>query len=172
MFTFNYLRRRVSIEHSHGRVSVFIAPGNRQTVYLFALVWFSLGMFFLVSIFIEPLLHSGFSRSVLPVLLMFILVVGGCLYVMRALVFRALGVDEIVIQGGRLQWTSRALWLKQQLELPASEISDVKAVTPWHAMRNHVEFTSGKRRYVVGDSLMHDETLELAAALKHAVGGR
>jgi len=72
MFTFNYLRRRVSIEHSHGRVSVFIAPGNRQTVYLFALAWFSLGMFFLVSIFIEPLLHSGISRSVLPVLLMFI----------------------------------------------------------------------------------------------------
>jgi hypothetical protein len=118
----------------------------------------------------SPLLHHGFSVNAWPVLLIPVLLIGIYFVVLRAVIWRAFGMDEIFIQAGRLQWTSRALWLKQELELSVSEISDVKAVTRWHAMRNHVEFTSGARRYLVGDALLHDETVELAQALKHAVG--
>jgi hypothetical protein len=172
MFTFNHLRRRVSIEHSHGCLSVLIGRNNRQVSYALVLAWFSLGMLFLVSVFVGLLLENGFSIHVLPALLILVLLFGGWLMAARALIWRSFGVDEIVIQGGRLQWTSRALWLKQELEMPASEISEVKPVTPWHAMRNHVEFTCGSRRYLVGDGLLQEETVELAQAMKHAVGIR
>jgi hypothetical protein len=94
MLTFNHLRRRVSIEHSHDCLSVLIARNNRQVSYVFVLAWFSLGMLFLVS-------DNGFSIRVLPALLILALLVGGWLMAARALIWRAFGVDEIVIQGGR-----------------------------------------------------------------------
>jgi hypothetical protein len=101
MLTFNHLRRRVSIEHSHDCLSVLIARNNRQVSYVFVLAWFSLGMLFLVSVFVGPLLDNGFSIRVLPALLILALLVGGWLMAARALIWRAFGVDEIVIQGGR-----------------------------------------------------------------------
>ncbi len=172
MLTFNHLSRRVSIEHSRGELTVRIGPSNRQMFYVFALVWITFGTGFFTLSFRGPLMHSGFSMNGLPALLVVISLIGIYFVVMRALIWRAFGVDEIFVQDGRLQWTSRALWLKQELELPVGEISDVKAVTPWDSLRNHVEFTSGTRRYIVGDALLHDETTELALALKHALGLR
>ena len=172
MFTFNNLRRRVSLEYSHGRLHVNIAAENQRTAYIFIVAWFSCAAMFLIWTFTRAVWRSGFSGDDWPLLLILATVIGVFLVVLRSTIWRAFGVDEIVIQGGRLQWTSRALWLKQELELPASEISDVKAVTPWHAMRNHVEFTHRARRYFIGDALLHDETVELALALKHAIGSR
>jgi hypothetical protein len=172
VFTFNHLRRRVSIEHSHGSLHVRIAGKNQRVGYIFVLAWFSCGALSLIWMFTRAVWRSAFAADDWPFLMIVAVIAGVYLIFVRRLIWRAFGVDEIVIQGGRLQWTSRALWLKQELELPASEISGVKPVTPWHAMRNHVEFTCGSRRYLVGDGLLQEETVELAQAMKHAVGIR
>jgi hypothetical protein len=45
----------------------------------------------------------------------------------------------------------------------------VEAITPWHSLRNRVEFTAHGRRYTIGTQLLSSEARELASALKHAL---
>jgi hypothetical protein len=74
------------------------------------------------------------------------------------------------VGGGTLRWTRTALCWMREFEIPTMEIKEVRALTPWHALSNRVEFTAHKRRYVIGDMLLRDETTELAEQLRHAVG--
>ena len=171
MLTFNRFRRRVLIERSHGNLHVRIAAENQRSAYVFGIGCFICGGIFLIWIFARALWRSGLSGD--DWLLSMIAVVAASVYLvfLRRMIWEGFGVDEIMVHGGMLHWTAKAWWFRQELELPTSEISEVKAVTRWwNRQGSHVEFTSGKRRYMVGDGLMLDETVELAQALKHAIG--
>ena len=173
MFEFNRFRRRVSIVHSHGELRVRIAAENQRGDYIFILAWFSCAAICLIWTLIRGLSRSGFSSDDWPLFLFGAVAAGVFMVVLWRTIWRAFGVDEIVVHGGILRWTAKAWWFHQELELPVHEISAVKAVTRWwNRQGSHVEFTYGSRRYLVGFGLRLDETSELAQALKHALGVR
>jgi hypothetical protein len=89
---------------------------------------------------------------------------------LRIAVWRAFGVEQITVEGGVLSWTRTALWWVRKVEIPTTDITEVKAITPWHALSNRVECTAHKRRWMIGDMLLKDETTALAEQLRHAVG--
>jgi hypothetical protein len=139
-------------------------------MYIFLLLAFTAGFISFCSILIPPLIRSFSSRHLLIVLpfLAFILIwyfVG-----LRVGVWRAFGVEKVVIEADMLRWTRTALWWKRNVEIPTGEVTEVRAVTPWHALSNRVEFTALGLRRKVGDMLLRDETAELADELRHAVG--
>ena len=84
--------------------------------------------------------------------------------------WRAFGVEEIVVHGDTLCWTRTALFWERRFEIPTKEITHVRAVTPWHALSNRVEFTALGTQRTIGDMLLRDETTEIAHALKKAIG--
>ena len=68
-------------------------------------------------------------------------------------------------QDGEAAWKWR-----RSFSAELSEISDVEAKTPWHALANRVVFTCRGRTYTVGDMLLQDEANEIAHELKHSIG--
>lgn len=84
--------------------------------------------------------------------------------------WRAFGVEELVIGNGRLHWERTAWKWRRQFETNLSDISDVEARTPWHALANRVVFTCSGRSHTVGDMLLQDEANEIAQELARAAG--
>jgi hypothetical protein len=172
MFTFKRLRRRVLISHSHGRLRVKITADNERSAAVVVLVWITaIAAIFLWS-FTRPILRSHLSGTDWFEVLIPVAGMVAYLLALRATIWRAFGVDDIVVEHGTLHWSAKALWFKQKAEIPIAEISQVKAVTSWPSINNHVEMMAGARRYVIGERLLTDETNELADALKRAVGER
>jgi hypothetical protein len=85
------------------------------------------------------------------------------------LIWEVFGVEEVIVQDGTLRWTRTALFWKRRFETITADISSVEAITPWHSLRNRVEFTAHRRRYTIGTKLLSSEARELASALKHAL---
>lgn len=130
---------------------------------------FTAGFVFFTYIFVHPFFHgAGIKDLVLfSPFIAFILVwyfIG-----LRLTVWRAFGVEEITIEGGTLHWARIALFWKRKLDIPAKDITDVKAVTPWLGLSNCVEFTARGRQRSIGDMLLRDEATELAHELKHRI---
>ena len=73
------------------------------------------------------------------------------------------------MKDGTLRWTKAALFWKRRFETVTAYISSVEAITPWHSLNNRVELTAHGRRYTIGQKLLRDEAIELAAALNHAL---
>jgi hypothetical protein len=88
---------------------------------------------------------------------------------LRLTVWGAFGVEQIVVEGGLFRWTRTALNWTRKLEIPAKDVTDVRAITPWHGLSNHVEFRAHGRSRGVGDMLMRDEATELAQKLSHTI---
>jgi hypothetical protein len=166
------LRRRVSITHKHGSVVVRIERHNDRTLYILLLLAFTAGFVSFCSILVPPLIRNFSFRNFLIVLPFLAFILIWYLIGLRVGVWRAFGVEQVVIEGDILRWTRTALWWKRDVEIPTSEVTEVRAVTPWHALSNRVEFTAHGRRRKVGDMLLRDETAELAHELRHAVGLR
>ena len=164
------LRGRVSVNHNRGAAVVQIRRHNQRTFYIFSLLAITTGFILFCSVLIPPLLHN-FSLHALAYLLpvlAFVLVwfaIG-----LRIAVWRAFGVDQIIIDGGVFKWKRTALSWKRVVEVPINTISEVRAVTPWHGLRNRVELTVGGRHQTIGDMLLRDESTELALALRRAIG--
>jgi hypothetical protein len=172
MFTFKRLRRRVLISHSHGRLRVKITADNESSMAVVFLVWMTgfAAVFFYT--FTAPMFRLELSGGEWFLALIPVSVAVVYCAAFRVIFWQAFGVDDIVVERGRLHWSAKALWFKQEAEFPIGEISQVKAVTSWFGKRNHVEMTVGGRRYLVGNRLLMDETTELADALKRALGVR
>ena len=170
MFTFQgKLRRRVLINHKHGALTVRIERHNDRALYIAMLTAFTAAFAFCMYIFVRPFFHgAGVKDLVLfSPFIAFILV--WYLVGLRIAVWRAFGVEEITIEGGRLRWTRTALFWSRKLDIPATDVTEIKAVTPWHALSNRVEFTARGRHRSIGDMLLRDEANELARELNHRI---
>jgi hypothetical protein len=165
-----YLRRRVFIDHSHGRLHIRILHGHRKDLAIFGVLLSSLFVVLTGSMFIAPVRRAGWSMDLLYLLPLILLAVAYYI-VLRIAIWMAYGREEIVVEGDDLRWTCIALWLRDELRAAASEVTEVKAVTPWHG-RNFVELTTRGRTYRIGDPMLRDEAIQLAHAMKAAIGLR
>jgi hypothetical protein len=163
-------RRRVSVSHKHGGLVVRIARHNHRASSIFVLIGFTAGFVFFLYIFISPLFRRSFSSDAVYILPFLAFVVMWYVVGIRGAIWRAFGVEQITVEGGVLYWTRTALFWVRKVEVPTKEITEVKAITPWHALGNHVELTANNQRRVIVDMLLRDETTQLADQLKHAVG--
>jgi hypothetical protein len=82
----------------------------------------------------------------------------------------AFGVEEVSIESGSLRLTRTALKWTHASDIRIVDITEVRAISPWHGLDNTVEVTAGRRPRRIGDRLPHDEALELAHYLRHAIG--
>lgn len=164
--TFPYLRRRVFISHVHGRLRVRIARGNhRGTTPFTVLVIATCAMAYIEVQLVQMMLEHRLNIYLWPIALLFLI----CWVAMvRGVIWEKFGVDEISIQDGILLWRSKALWLRQEVNIPVNEISDVQVITPWHGFRNRVELTVKKGTYLMGEAILRDEAKQLADELKKA----
>jgi hypothetical protein len=85
-------------------------------------------------------------------------------------VWGAFGVEEISIEAGSLRRTCTALKWTFVSEVRTADITEIRAITPWHGLDNTVEVTAARKQLRIGDRLLHDEALELAKEMCHAVG--
>jgi len=163
-------RRRVFIKYEHGTLAVRIERNSDRPLYITILLAFTAAFVFFMTTFIRPFFRDASIKDFLYVspFLAFLLV----WYVigLRVTVWRAFGVEEVLVKGGFLQWTRTALFWTRKLEVPAKNVADVKAITPWHTLSNRVEFSALGRRRAIGDMLLRDEATELAHELRRAVG--
>jgi len=169
MMTFPYLQKRVSIAQSHGCLRIQVAHINRRGLGIFGLLFSTLFLLLAGPVFIGPLWRAGWSIEALYLLPLPVLVAIAYLIAIHTCLWEAFGREEIVVQDGLLRWTCKALWWKDELEVPVGEISDVRAVTPWHG-GNRVELTARGRSYRVGEKILRDEATHMAHALRGAAG--
>jgi hypothetical protein len=102
----------------------------------------------------------------LPVVL---LLLGLWWWLVRYSIRDGFGVDKITVQNGDLHWKSKALWLKQEVNIPVNAISAVRAVTPCHGLQNRVELTVKKGTYKMGEGILRGEAEQLAHVLKQTL---
>lgn len=170
MFTFKKrLRRRVLVSRKHGALIVRIGPHNDRPTYILLLAAFTVVVAYFMYVFIRPFFYRATLRDLLYMLPFIAFVSLWYVIGLRIGLWRAFGIEQIVIEDGRLSWSGTALFWKRNLEIPVTEITDIKAVTPWHSLSNHVEVTASGRRRSVGDMLLRNEATELAHELKHSI---
>jgi hypothetical protein len=123
-------------------------------------------------LFLSVLLVRAFldsAREAFYFLPVFLVVAARPLICIALGVWRAFGVEEIVISNGILLWTRKALWWTSNFESKVGDITNVVAETPWHCLTNRVEFVSKGRTYSIGDMILTDEAKQIAHELKRAI---
>ncbi len=146
-----------------------IAVHNQATTNRFVLMFFSAGFIWFLAIFVKPLLVHGFSRDSLVILPFLAFLILWFILGVRIFGWRAFGTEDIFVDHNVMEWRRTAIWRVRTVAASATDISDVRAVTPWHGLSNRVEFTFHGRIYCIGEMLLRDEALELASALNHAL---
>ncbi len=170
MFVFNYLRRGGGvITRKHGGLHVRIFHNKGTTAGITGLLISTLFFALMAWGFSDPFRHVGWSRELLYLLPLPILLVLPYLIVLRIVIWKAFGQEEILVENGVFRWTCTSLWLSDEFKTPTSNISAVSAVTRWFG-DNHVDFTTQDRTYRMGDKILRDEAVQLAHALKRAIG--
>ena|ERR1700742_439681 len=165
MMRLSYLRRRVSIRHKHGALRVRIASSSDRSPIIATAVFMAIIGLMQVA-FITTMWHQ---RTYLYIAPFVVLIFGFWLWLVRTAIREKLGVDEISIQNGTLHWTSKALWMRQEADIPLHEILEVRAVTPWHARWNRVELVVKGGIYQMGTGILRDEAEQLAHELKKVI---
>jgi hypothetical protein len=161
-----YLRRRVHITQTAGRLSVRIERQNARGVYIWLTCLFSVGFgLFCSTIWDATLQNPNDALYVLPV---FALGLACYALVLAIAVWGIFGVEEILVEGNALIWTRRALTWSRVRSIPVDDITRIKAITPWYGMDNAVEVTAVSQSYSIGNKLLRDEALELAQNLHDA----
>ena len=159
------------ITQTHGNLRVKIAHSNQRGSGIMGTVMATAAMLLIAPTFIAPLHRANWPRPALYVLPLLGLFIGAYLIALWISLWQAFGIEEIVVRDGLLRWKWKVLWFKGELDIPAEEIFDVKAVTPWHG-DNRVEFSAQGRQFRIGEKILQDEATELAQALRRAVVGR
>jgi hypothetical protein len=167
------LKRRVSISHRGGALAIQIKRHNQWKSAIWLLFWFTMAFLFFCSVLLKGLFRALSAHSAagsLSVVAFFAFIFVWYAMAVRLGLWRAFGVEELVVDNGRLHWERTAWKWHRQFETNVSEISDVEAKTPWHALANRVEFTCSGRRHTIGDMLLQDEAHEIADELARAAG--
>lgn len=171
MLSFNPHRRRLSITHDkHGALSVRISRNNDASTYMVLFIGSTVIFVWFAWLIVLGLMRGPFSGDTFYGLTFAAFIVMWYSILLRVSLWRLCGEEELLVQQGKLHWTRKALLWVRRLEIPAQSITSVKAVTPWHALSNHVEVTAFGKRKSIGDMLLNDEAVELAQQLRHAVG--
>jgi hypothetical protein len=170
VFRFNSLRRRLSIRSSNGALSATISPNNNRATYVLMLVMFTCVFAWFLTLFARPFFKTPFSSDNLYLFPFLGFVVLWYVIGVRIALWRLFGVEKLIVESGVMRWTRKALFWARQLEVPTKDITGVRAVTPWHAQSNRVEFTALGKRRSIGDMLLRDEAIELSEKLRNAVG--
>src|ERR1700689_4599336 len=118
-------RRRVSIKHELGTLSVWIERNNDRPLYITMLLAFNAAFVFFMTTFIRSFVRDASMKDffyVSPFLAFFLVwyVIG-----LRVTVWRAFGVEEVSVKGGLLHWSRTALFWTRKLEVAAKNIADV-----------------------------------------------
>jgi hypothetical protein len=162
------LRRRVSIRKRDGAVVIRIERHHQWKSYILLLACFTAAFLFFFTVFARALfyVHSAVQRLYVLPFMAFILT--WYLLALRIGLWRGFGVEILTIHGGHLHWERTAWKWHRKLDILLSDVSDVKARTPWQALANRVEFICKGRRCVIGDMLLQDEANEIARELDKA----
>ena len=168
MFKFNYLRRRVSFHHSGGVPSVHIERQSNRDLYIWG---FCLSTLMFVLVF-NALLDAArlHADQALYISAVFALVMLCYLIAIAICIWGAFGIEEIRVESGELLWTRVALRWRRTQYFSKHEISDIRAITPWHGLDNTVEITAGGKQERIGKKLLRDEAIDLAQFLRKEVG--
>ncbi|MBS1805328.1 MAG: DUF2244 domain-containing protein [Acidobacteria bacterium] len=171
MLSLNAHRRRLSITHGkHGALSVRIFRNNDKRTYILLFILSTIIFVWIVSLMLAGLVRSHFSKDSWYMLAFAAFIVLWYLTALRVSLWRSYGIEELLVQSGRLLWTRKALFWVRKLEFPTQSVTRVEAVTPWHGLSNRVELTVSGKHQRIGDMLLHDEAIDLARQLRHAVG--
>lgn len=149
---------------------VEIGRHNDWFMYLMMLVTFTAAFLFMSYIFVSPLFRRPIEANALSLLPVIAFLVMWYVIALRVTVWRAFGVEQIVLENGLLRWTRTALFWKRNLKIPSKDITAVRPATPWHGLSNGVKFVALGRLEKIGDMLSRDETWELAYQLRHQLG--
>jgi hypothetical protein len=155
------------IHHQHGVLTVRIERHNNRTQYVVMLAAITAAFVFFMYTFVRPFFRGAAAKYFLYVSPFIAFVLLWYIIGLRLTVWRAFGIEQIRVEGGLLRWTRTALFWRRKLEVPAADVTDVKAMTPWHGLNNRVEVTVRGRRRIIGDMLLRDEATQLAHELKH-----
>jgi len=163
-----YLRRRVTIRHLHGRSSIRIERQNSRGRYFWTLCFTTAAfLLFCDTIFDTSRRRPNYIPYILPVfalgLMCYVIAIGMA-------VWGAFGVEEIVVEAGTLRWTRTAWKWKRTRIILFTDITAIKAITPWYGLDNTIEITAGGKQRRLGDKLLRDEAIEVAKHLRRAVG--
>jgi uncharacterized membrane protein YqjE len=171
VFSSNKLRQRVSVAHKHHNfLIVQIARHNDRTFYIVLLAAFTAVFMYFSYVLISPLFRRPFSRDAIYLVLLIAFIVVWYIMGLRLAVWRTFGVEHITVEDGVLHWKRTALCWVRELVIPTKNIVALAAVSPWHSLSNHVEFTALGKRRKIGDMLLRVESCELAELLRRAVG--
>ena len=167
-----YLQRRLSVQHQHDNLVIHIARHNDSAKYTFGLVIITATFVFFCNIFFAPLFHGKSLRDLVYALPFLLFIFIWYFIGLRITVWRAFGVEEVIVKGEVLNWKRTAWkWIRSRT-IPLIDVREIRAVTPWHALSNRVEVLTDADKLVIGDMLLRDEATELAHHLKHFIGRR
>jgi hypothetical protein len=161
-------RRRVHISHRRGGVSVRIERQNLRGLYF----WMTCLSTVIFVMFCDGVL--GILRQHRADILYFlpVLALGLACYAiaLTIAVWGAFGVEVIAVEAGTLRWTLMAFKWSRTRNIPVEDITEIKAITPWHGLDNTVEVITHRKLRTIGDKLLRDEAIELAQCLRQAAG--
>ena len=167
----SHLRRRVHIAHKGGGLSVRIDRQNATGLYFWMICLCTVAF----GLFCNMLWGASMRHPhdvLYATLPMFVL--GLTCYILACAIgiWGAFGVEEISTQAGSLRWTRTALKWNRTIDIPIAEITEIRAITPWHRLDSSVEVNTVRQQRRIGDKLLRDEASELAKHLRHAAGLR
>jgi hypothetical protein len=169
MYKFRYFQRRVFFDREQSTLIVRIEPHSDRLLYVPMLIVFTGFFIFICMICVRALVREFSAETALALSPVMAFISVWYIMGLRLTVWRAFGTEQIVIDGGVFHWDRTALCWKRNLELPTAEITDVKAIMPWHGLSNCVEFRTRSKKWLVGDMLLRDEAVELAKRLRETV---
>jgi hypothetical protein len=165
------LRRRLHVAHKSDGLSVRIDRQNTRGLYLWMMCLCTVGF----ALFCNMLWGASIRHPhdvLYATLPMFILGLVCYILALAIAIWGAFGVEDVSTQASSLRWTRTALKWSRTIDIPIAEITEIKAITPWHRLDNSVEVNTVRQQRRIGGKLLRDEALELAKHLRHAVGLR
>lgn len=164
-----HLRRRVHIKRGGNRLTIRIERQNSRVLYVWLMCFGTVVFGLFCDMMWDALLRNRHDAiyTVLPVFALGV----ACYAIALAMgIWGAFGVEEVLIESGSLRWKRAALKWTHTSDIPVTDITKIRAITPWHRLDNTVEISTARKRRCLGDKLLRDEALELAKTLRHAVG--
>jgi len=164
-----HLRRRVHIKHGVNRLTVRIERQNSRVLYFWLMCLSTMAFGVFCDMMWGPLLR--YRREAIYTVLPVFALGAACYAIALAMgIWGAFGVEEVLIESGSLQWKRTALKWTHTSNILVTDITRIRAITPWHWLDNTVEISTARKRRRLGDKLLRDEALELAKDLRRAVG--
>ena len=138
-----HLRRRVHIIQRNGGLGVRIERQNSRGLHFWTVCLSSVMFGFFCNVLVGASLRH--PHDVLYATLPVFALGSTCYAIVLAIgVWGAFGVEEISVEAGSLRWTRTALKWSRTSDAPVADITQIRAVTPWHGLDNTVEIIANR----------------------------